>query len=53
MRGGVNHIDRHVIKIVSTDEGKECRVVIPAAPNQFRTAKCALDSGDECIRLCT
>ena len=53
VRGGVNHIDRHVIKIVSTDDGKECRVVIPATPNQFRTAKCALYSGDECIRLHT
>ena len=53
VRGGINHIDRHVIKIVSTDDGKECRVVVPAAPNQLRTAKYALDSGDECIRLHT
>ena len=50
VRGGVNSIDRHVIKVVSTDDGKECRVVVPATPNQLRTAKCALESCDECAR---
>ena len=51
VRGGVHRIDRHVVKVVSTDDGKECRVVIPAAPNQFQNAKCALESNEECVRL--
>ena len=49
--GGVRHIDRHVVKVVSTDDGKECRVVIPTTPDQIRTAECALKSESECIRL--
>ena len=53
VRGGVNRIERHVVKVVSTDDGKECRVVIPTIPNPLRSVKCALDSGDECIRLST
>lgn len=51
VRGGVHHIDRHVVKVVSTDDGKECRVVIPAASNQLQNAKCALESNEERVHL--
>ena len=51
VHGGVHYIDRHVVKVVSTDDGKECRVVVPANPNQFQDTKCALEGNEECARL--